>query len=104
MTEIRQLHDQDFSEGFLKSINRMAVLFRSPWCHGCDAVEKIIEGLSDEEANGCIWGMVDVSIHQDIAKRFGVLNLPTVIIFHNDKEANRLVGRISKEKLLAGIR
>lgn len=104
MTEIRQLQDQDFSDESLKGAGRMAALFESPWCHGCDTVEKIIQGLSDEETRGCIWGKVDVSLQQDIAQRFGVLSLPTVLVFHNGKEAKRLVGRISKEKLLAGIR
>lgn len=101
MPEMRPFGSKDFTEESLKDIERLVVLFESPWCHGCSAVEKMIQGLSDEEAKACIWGKVDISIQQDLALRFGVISVPTLLVFHHGEVTKRLSGRISKEKLLS---
>lgn len=104
MPEIEPLQDKDFEEENLKGAEKLVVLFESPWCQGCNAVESMILGLSDEESHGCIWGKVDISVHQELAKRYGVLSLPTLLIFRNGEVAERMVGRISREKLLNRLR
>jgi thioredoxin 1 len=104
MSEIKPLQDKDFKEETLKGAGKMVVLFKSPWCQGCNAVESMIRGLSDEESHGCIWGKVDISVQQELAQRYGVLSLPTLLVFRNGSVAERMVGRISKEKLLDRIR
>ncbi len=103
MPEIRQLKDEDFTEEALKGADKMVVLFESPWCQGCSAVESMIQGLSGEEMQGCIWGKVDISDQQELAQRFAVLSLPTLLVFREGKMVERMVGRISKEKLLSRI-
>ncbi|MGA1841913.1 MAG: thioredoxin family protein [bacterium] len=104
MPEIKPLEDKDFEGGTLKDIEKMVVLFESPWCQGCNAIERMIAGMSDEESQGCVWGKVDISVHQKLAQRYGVLSLPTLLVFRNGKVAERMAGRISKEKLLSRIR
>jgi thioredoxin 1 len=104
MSDIRLLQDGDFSEEALKDVNRMAVLFESPWCQGCHSVEAIIKELIAEETLECIWGKVDVSIQQGLAQRFGILSLPTLLVFRNGRIEDRMVGRISKEKLRSAIK
>ena len=104
MSEIRLLQDGDFSEEALKDVNRMAVLFESPWCQGCHSVEAIIKELIAEETSECIWGKVDVSIEQELAQRFGILSLPTLLVFSRGQIEKRMVGRISKEKLRSAIK
>lgn len=103
MPEIKPLEDKDLCEESLKDCEKMVVLFESPWCQGCNAVAKMIQGISDEEAQGCLWGKVDISIQQGLAQRFGVLSLPTLLVFHQGKLVKRFSGKISKEKLLAVI-
>ena len=102
MREIKTLQEQDFTQDTLNRVDRMVVLFESPWCQGCNAIVKIIQGLSDDEAKGCIFGKVDVSVQPALAQRFGVLSLPTVLVFHNGELIDRMVGKISREKLMAG--
>jgi thioredoxin 1 len=104
MSDIRALQDTDFSEATLKSVDKMAVLFESPWCQGCKAIQSMIEGFSEEENRGCVWGKVDISVHQDLAQRYGVLSLPTLLIFRNGEVAERMIGRINREKLLEKIK
>ena len=104
MSEIRILREGDFSEEALKEVNRMAVLFESPWCTGYHSVEAIIKELIAEETPECLWGKVDVSIEQGLAQRFGILSLPTLLVFRKGRIEERMVGRISKEKLRSAIK
>ena len=104
MPEIKLLQDKDFNEEALKGVEKMVVIFESPWCQGCKAIESMIQGLSDEESQGCVWGKVDISAHQDLAQRFGVLSLPTLLVLRKGSVAERMAGRISKERLLDRIR
>ena len=104
MPEIKSLQESDFSGDAFKAVDRMAVLFESPWCQGCHAVEKMILGMIETEAQGCQWGKVDVSTQQEVAQRFGVLSLPTLLVFHEGQLKERMVGKISKEKLLKAIK
>jgi len=104
MSEIRPLGDGDFSEEALKDVDLMAVLFESPWCQGCHAVEAFIKELMEEETPDCLWGKVDVSIEQGLAQRFGILSLPTLLVFRKGRIEERMVGRISKEKLRSAIK
>ena len=104
MPEIRPLQESDFSGDAFRAVGRMAVLFESPWCQGCHAVENMIRGLDDEHARSCRWGRVDVSTQPEVAQRFGVLSLPTLLIFHAGQLKERMVGKISKEKLLEAIK
>ena len=104
MPDIKPLQEDDFSEEALKRVNRMAVLFESPWCQGCHAIEKMILGLTGTEAQDCQWGKVDVSQHQGVAQRFGVLSLPTLLVFRDGQLKERMTGKISREKLLEAIK
>ncbi len=103
MPEIKSLQDKDLDENSLKVMDKMVVLFESPWCHGCKAAYNMIQELSDEKAHGCLWGKVDISIQQELAERFGVISLPTVLVFHKGEVVKRFSGRISKEKLLEAV-
>ena len=104
MPELNPLREDDFSEETLKRVSRLIVLFESPWCQGCHTIEKMILGLSDQEAQGCRWGKVDVSLHQEVARRFGVLSLPTLLVFREGQLKERMSGKISREKLLEAIK
>lgn len=105
MPEMRQLHESDFTEEALKANEKVVVLFESPWCQGCHAVEGMIREMPDGEAQGCLWGKVDVSTEPAIAQRFGVLSLPTLLLIQSGEVAERITGgKVSKERLLSCIK
>jgi len=103
VTECRHLQAVDLTEEAIRGAGRMVILFESPWCHGCGAVERMIEGLSDEEAQGWVWGKVDVIKEQEAARRYGVLSLPTLLVFRDGDVVERMTGGVPREKLLAAL-
>jgi len=51
-----------------------------------------------------VWGKVDVSEEQEAARRFGVLSLPTLLVFRDGDVVERMTGGVQREKLLAALK
>ena len=83
-------------EGFDKALatgSLMLVDFWATWCGPCQRLGPVIEQLAEEyEGQNAIIGKVDVDEEPSLAQRFGVMNIPTVILFKNGQELERKVG------------
>lgn len=90
------LNTQNFETEVLKSDQAVLVDFWATWCGPCQRQTPIIEELSKE---GYAVGKVDVDENPALAQQFGVMSIPTLIVFKDGKEAARLVGLQSKDKL-----
>lgn len=70
--------------------------FYAEWCGPCKLAAPIIDKLADEYRGKAVLAKVDVDAHNDLAKQFGVMSIPTVIVFkrqgEESKEVNRLIG------------
>lgn len=87
---------QNFEEEVLKSEKPILVDFWATWCGPCMRQGPIVEALAEE---GYAVGKVDVDKETALAQKYGVMNIPTLLVFKNGKEAERLVGLTPKEKL-----
>ena len=83
-------------EGFDKALETgslMLVDFWATWCGPCQRLGPVIEQLAEEyEDQAVIIGKVDVDEEPGLAQRFGVMNIPTVILFKDGQELERKVG------------
>jgi thioredoxin len=79
--------------------------FWAPWCPPCRALAPSIEALAEERPD-LVVGKLDVDDHPGIAERYGVSNIPTVIVFRGGKEAESCVGLVPLDHLrrLVGAR
>lgn len=73
--------------------------FFSPSCAPCNTMSKIISSLKST-AGGVTVGTVNIASERELAERFGILSVPTLIFFKNGQLTHRSVGLISKEKLI----
>ena len=73
------------------------------WCGPCKMLGPIIDELAEEFAGRAKVCKVDVDNNKDIARRFKVMSIPTVIILENGEEINRLVGVKEKEEYAAAL-
>ena len=74
----------------------MLVDFWAAWCGPCRMVGPIIDELSDEYKDKAVVGKVDIDSNQQYAAKFGVRNIPTVLIFKNGELVDRKVGVSTK--------
>jgi len=87
-----EIKDATFEETVLKSDKPVLVDFWAAWCGPCRMVGPIIEQISDEYDGKAIVGKVDVDANQEFAAKYGVRNIPTVLVFQNGEVVGRQVG------------
>jgi len=100
--KILVLTDQNFAS----SIKDKTVLvdFWAEWCMPCKMMAPILNELSLELPDGQAVGKVDIEAYPKMAQKYGIRNIPTLVIFKNGKEIDRIVGvkqkGFLKEKML----
>ncbi len=95
-----ELNDKNFEDKVLKS-NKIALIdFWAPWCGPCQIMGPIIEETAKEIGGKAIVGKLNVDESPETAQKYGVMSIPTIIIFKNGELAKQIVGVQSKEVLL----
>ncbi|HRR96807.1 MAG TPA: thioredoxin [Candidatus Ratteibacteria bacterium] len=94
--KIIELTNDNF-DNFLKEKEFVIVDFWAPWCMPCRMVSPIIENLSKKYEGKVSFGKLNVDQQQDIAVKFGIMSIPTIIIFQNGKEVDRIIGAMPEE-------
>ena len=91
------LTTQNFENEVLKSEKPVLVDFWATWCGPCMRQAPIVEELA---AEGYSVGKVDVDQQPALAQQYGVMSIPTLIVFKNGKEDSRVVGLTTKSDLI----
>ena len=91
-----EITDTNFEEKVLKSSKPVVVDFWAAWCGPCRMVGPIIDEISNEYADKAVVGKLDVDTNQEFAAKYGVRNIPTVLIFQNGEVVGRQVGVATK--------
>jgi len=89
--------DATFDEVVLKSDKPVVVDFWAAWCGPCRMVGPVIDEIHGEYEGKAVVGKVDVDANQEFAAKYGVRNIPTVLIFQNGEVVGRQVGVAPKK-------
>ncbi|MGB5980802.1 MAG: thioredoxin [Nonlabens sp.] len=87
-----EITDANFEEKVLQSDKPVMVDFWAAWCGPCRMVGPIIDEVSEEYSDKAVVGKMDVDANQEFAAKYGVRNIPTVLIFQNGEVVGRQVG------------
>ena len=92
-----QITDASFDEVVLKSDKPVLVDFWATWCGPCRMLGPVIEELATEYEGRIVVGKVDVDNNQEFAAKYGVRNIPTVLVFKDGEVVGRQVGVAPKK-------
>ena len=89
----------NFEADVLKSEKPVLVDFWATWCMPCRMLAPTVEEVADETIGRAVVGKVNVDEEMELARRYHVASIPTLIVFENGEEVRRSVGVIEKEDI-----
>ena len=98
------LSDSTFEQSVEKGKGVTLVDFWAEWCGPCKMIAPIVEQIASENDGKITVGKLDVDANGETAMKFGVMSIPTLILFKDGEPVERLVGYRPKEQLMAKIR
>ena len=98
MVGVITLTNSNFDEVIATSTQPVLVDFWATWCGPCKMVSPIVDEIAEEE--DVTVGKVNVDEEPELAQRFGVMSIPTLLVFEGGKLVNKAVGARPKDDIL----
>ena len=103
MALIGEVTDKDFEERVLKAGGPVLVDFWAEWCVPCHMVSPVIEEIGRDKGETLQVAKLNIDENPEVTRRYGVMSIPTLMLFKHGAEATRVVGARGKEALLREI-
>ncbi len=95
--------DQNFDQEVLKNSLPVLIDFWAPWCGPCRIVSPIVDELASEYKGKVKVGKLNVDENVEIASKYGIMSIPSLLIFKNGVPLKTMVGAQGKENIKKGI-
>lgn len=94
------INEQQFNEKILSSDKLILVDFFATWCGPCHMIAPILEQVSKESDGNYDVYKVDVDQNENLARSYGIMSIPTMILFKNGKIVDKIIGFRPKNQIV----
>lgn len=95
-SEVKTLTDATFDDEVGKAPTPMIVDFWAPWCGPCRMVGPIIDEIAQEYGDKVCIGKLNVDENPGVASKFGIMSIPTIMLFKDGQPDKKIIGARSK--------
>ena len=99
-----QSSDATFKKDVLEAEGPVLVDFWAPWCGPCKMIGPILEELANEYAGKLNVVKINVDENQSVAQQYGIMSIPTLILFNNGSLVEKSIGVLPKPKLVEWLK
>ena len=96
MSDVKTLTDATFEDEVKNSATPMIVDFWAPWCGPCRMVGPVIDQIAEEHSAKVSIGKLNVDENPGTAGKYGIMSIPTIILFKDGEPAKKVIGARSK--------
>ena len=97
---VKQLTEENFEGEVIKSNVTVIVDFYADWCGPCKMMSPIIDEIAEELDDSVKVGKVNTDENMELAEKYGIMSIPTIIVFKNGEVAQTFNGVTEKEKII----
>ena len=94
-----EFNDQNFDSDVLESGTPVLVDFWAVWCGPCKAIAPIVEKIANDYNGKVKVGKMDVDRNNQVAMRYGIRSIPTLLVFNNGEVVDQVIGNVGKESI-----
>ncbi|MGD2206172.1 MAG: thioredoxin, partial [Anaerolineae bacterium] len=99
-----EVTDKTFEEIVIRADKPTLVDFWAVWCGPCKMIAPVLEQIAEEQEEALRVAKLDVDHNNETAVKYGVMSIPTMILFKGGQPVERVVGFMHKEKLLSKLK
>ena len=100
---VREFKESDFDQAVLQSGKLVLVDFWAPWCGPCRTLEPIVDAIAEQYAGPARVVKLNVDDHPAVLQRYRIQVIPTLILFEDGEEKDRIIGAASRDTIARAI-